>query len=296
MIGQQAQAKDYYKILGVAEDASVDAIRKAYRRLARKFHPDVSKEPNAETKFKEVNEAHDVLRDEQKRQAYDQIRQGGFDPSMFGGATGPAGFDLGGDALKDLFETIFGGSFSGFGSGAGQRQHFAEPGRTIEAELAVSLEVAYRGGLQRISVGGRSLEVKVPAGVISGKKIRLKGQGGPGSNGGPAGDLILMLKVQPHHRFELDGRDLSLRLPIAPWEAAQGAKVTVATLDGSVELKIPSGARSGQRLRLKGRGMPGKSPGDLMVQLMIQTPPADSDELETLYRRLAEVSQFDPRQ
>jgi len=250
----------------------------------------VSKEPDAEDRFKQVNEAHDVLRDKNKRAAYDQIRKGGFDPSMAGpqGFQGH-GFDLGGEALKDLFENLFG---AGFG---GDRNPLRQPGKNISAQLEVSLEVAYHGGRQRVSLGDKSLEVKIPAGLRDGQKIRLKGQGGPGQAGGQPGDLVLTLMLKPHHRYEVIGRDLLMQLPLAPWEAALGARIKIQTLATQIELKIPAGARSGQRLRLAAHGMPGSPTGDLLVQLMIQVPAASSKELEAAYDKLKLLSEFEPR-
>lgn len=305
MYGTTNKAKDYYAILGVAESATTDEIRRAYRKLARRYHPDVSKESDAEERFKEVNEANDILKDPKKRAAYDRIRKGGFDPNLFGqGGFNPqsAGFDLGGDALKDLFETMFGGGFGGKAAGGGGFGGFGgfgsrgpTKGQNIEATLAVTLEVAFHGGPQRLSVGGKSLQVKIPAGVADGQKIRLSGQGHPSPDGGQAGDLMLNITISAHHRYELDGRNLLLKLPITPWEAALGGPITVQTLNGEIELKVPAGARSGQKLRLRGRGMPGEPAGDLMIQLMIQTPPADTDELRQAYESLAELSKFSPR-
>ncbi|WP_289283123.1 DnaJ C-terminal domain-containing protein, partial [Methylophaga sp. UBA5088] len=259
--------KDYYKILGVARDASQDEIKKAYRKLARKYHPDVSKEANAEDKFKEVGEAYEVLRDEQKRAQYDQFgsnyRHGqSFNP--------PPGWDdhagFGGGNFSSFFENMFGG-MGGMGGGMGD--NFFARGEDVNAKITISLEDAFNGATKTIrrpagaSQSG-TINVKIPAGIASGKKIRLSGQGKSGG-GGKSGDLYLEVNVAPHRYFRLEEKDVYLDLPIAPWEAALGAKITVPTLAGKINLTIPAGARSGQKMRLKGRGLPGKEPGDEFV-------------------------------
>jgi curved DNA-binding protein len=299
MYSQQADLKDYYKVLGVSEDAPRDAVKRAYRELARKYHPDRNQEAAAEDRFKEIGEAYDVLKDDKKREAYDQLRAG-YQHGVFRGAPE---FDGGGFRFKygpegpgdlgDLFSTLFGGS-GAQRPGAGM----SPQGSDITAKLKVALEMAYRGGSQRITLGGargsRTLDVKIPAGLTQGQKIRLKGQGEPGPAGTRPGDLILETEISPHAFFRLDGKDLLLRLPIAPWEAALGAKIPARTLSGEVSLTIPAGARSGQKLRLRGRGMPGSPAGDLLVELQIQTPPAGSESMRTLYQQMAD-SGFNPR-
>ncbi len=307
---QSTRLKDYYKVLGVRPEASVDEIRKAYRKLARKFHPDRNKAADAEDRFKEVGEAWEVLKDEQRRATYDQIRAGGPIPG-FGG--GPGGFQGAGDAdMSSLFEQLFGGlrgatggggGFGGFGGFGGAGGAGARPGgrrapphsrgADREASVEIDLETAYRGGKQRMTIDGRSLDVTIPAGTGDGQKIRLKGQGDPWAGG--AGDLILTVRLRAHPTFRLEGRDLHRRLDIAPWEAARGARVPVETLSGTLELKVPSGARSGQKLRARGRGMPGSPAGDLLVELMIQTPPASDGRIEELYEELEQRSGFMPR-
>ncbi|WP_417500052.1 DnaJ C-terminal domain-containing protein [Methylophaga sp.] len=289
--------KDYYKILGVARDASQDEIKKAYRKLARKYHPDVSKEANAEDKFKEVGEAYEVLRDEQKRAQYDQFgsnyRHGqSFNP--------PPGWDdhagFGGGNFSSFFENMFGG-MGGMGGGMGD--NFFARGEDVNAKITISLEDAFNGATKTIrrpagaSQSG-TINVKIPAGIASGKKIRLSGQGKSGG-GGKSGDLYLEVNVAPHRYFRLEEKDVYLDLPIAPWEAALGAKVTVPTLAGKINLTIPAGARSGQKMRLKGRGLPGKEPGDEFVVLQIIVPPADSDKAKKLYQQMAEEMAFNPR-
>lgn len=290
--------KDYYKILGVARDASQDEIKKAYRKLARKYHPDVSKEANAEDKFKEVGEAYEVLRDEQKRAQYDQFgsnyRHGqSFNPPP--GWEDHAGF--GGSNFSSFFENMFGG-MGGMGGGMGD--NFFARGEDVNAKITISLEDAFNGAAKTIrrpagaSQSG-TINVKIPAGIASGKKIRLSGQGKSGG-GGKSGDLYLEVNIAPHRYFRLEDKDVYLDLPIAPWEAALGAKVTVPTLAGKINLTIPAGARSGQKMRLKGRGLPGKEPGDEFVVLQIMVPPANNDKAKKLYQQMAEELAFNPRE
>jgi curved DNA-binding protein len=310
--------KDYYKVLGVARNASQEEIKRAYRKLARKFHPDVSKEANAEEKFKEVQEAYEVLKDPEKRAAYDQLgsnwRQGqsftpppdwgsGFEFSFSRGGRGGADDDLG---FSDFFSSLF-GSRSPFGQ-RGPRGGFAQAGQDHTAKIQIDLEDAFRGGTQtielkspqlgddgRVAVRPRTLKVTIPKGVIEGQRIRLAGQGSAGVGGGPAGDLYLEISFRPHRLYQVEGRDITLKLPITPWEAALGATVQVPTLAGPVELRIPPGAKTDQRLRLKGRGLPGATPGDQYVVLKIQTPPADSAQARELYARMQRELAFDPR-
>lgn len=292
--------KDYYKILGVPRDASQDDIKKAYRKLARKYHPDVSKEANAEDKFKEVGEAYEVLRDQQKRAQYDQFgsnyRHGqSFNPPP-GWDDNMGGFGGGGN-FSSFFENMFGGM--GGGAGMGGDQFFAK-GEDVNAKITVSLEDAFHGATKTVrrptgaSQGG-TINVKIPAGISSGKKIRLSGQGKAGM-GSKAGDLYLEVQIAPHKHYRLEDKDVYLDLPLAPWEAALGAKVTVPTLAGKISLTIPAGARSGQKMRLKGRGLPGKEPGDEFVVLQIMTPAADSDKAKKLYMQMAEELTFNPRE
>jgi curved DNA-binding protein len=281
------QFKDYYEILGIEPGAGDAEIKTAYRRLARKYHPDVSKEKGAEEKFKAVNEAYEALRDPQKRTAYDQLRARGYrpgdevqpPPGGFGGGPG-AGFDFeeifaGGGAaggFSDFFEGLFG---QARGGPRGPRP----PGAT-RARLAVPLEAVYAGTPTRIGVNGRTLEVRIPKGVRPGQTIRLAGQGGGG------GDLLLEIEYAAHPTFEVDGRNILYTLPVAPWEAALGATVSVPTLGGPVEVRIPPDSDSGRKLRLRGRGLPGTMAGDQIVELEVQAPAANTPEQREAYARM----------
>ncbi len=289
---------DYYEALGVGEGASSDEIKSAYRKLARKYHPDVSKEKDAEERFKAINEAHEVLKDDEKRKAYDQLKRSGFrsgddfrPPPDFGRGH-DFRFDEGeGAGFSEFFESLFGG-------GGRARRGPTRRGRDLEAKLSVPLEVAHAGGTQRVTVsrrdGPKTLEVRIPAGIAHGQTIRLGGQGEPGPAG--AGDLLINIEIAPHRWFELDGRDVVLRLPIAPWEAALGANIDVPTLAGRVSLRIPEGSQSGRRMRLREKGLPGQPPGDQYVVLEIQTPPASKDTERRWYESMREeFAAFKPR-
>jgi curved DNA-binding protein len=300
--------KDYYKTLGVARDATQAEIKRAYRKLARKFHPDVSKEPDAESRFKEINEANEVLHDPEKRAAYDALGSSWRAGQDFRPPPGGVhhDFHFGPDEaadFSDFFSSIFGGEFR-----PGAQDHRRRRGQDQSVRIGIDLEEAYRGGTRqlrldvpeigadgRVASRTRTLNVRIPAGVTQGRQIRLAGQGAPGLNGGPAGDLYLEVDINPHRLFTADGKDVQLRLPIAPWEAALGASVSVQTLGGTVNLKIPPGSQSGQRLRLKGRGLPGDPPGDEIVVLEIVTPPATTEVAKAAYRDMAERLHFNPR-
>ena len=298
------QFKDYYDILGVKADASDAEIKSAYRKLARKFHPDVSKEAGAEEKFKAANEAYEALKDPAKRRAYDQLRSSGYRPGddfqpppHFGDGAEFHFTDQGGEGdFSDFFESLFGRG------GGGARGGRAAPrrGRDVQARVEIPLTSAFAGGNERINLrdaagGERTLEVRIPAGILPGQQIRLAGQGSPGTPGAKAGDLLLEISIRDDPRFRLDGRDVHVVLPLAPWEAALGATVTVPTLGGEVQLKIPPGADSGKRMRLRGRGMPGRTPGDQFVTLQIQAPPAVTDAQRKLYEQMAKTFAYDPR-
>jgi curved DNA-binding protein len=309
--------KDYYKVMGVSRDASQEDVKRAYRKLARKYHPDVSKEPDAEEKFKELQEAHEVLKDPEKRAAYDQLgadwRSGQdfrpppdwgkgfeFSRSRSGAAAGE---------FSDFFSELF-GEHSPFGSprGAGRGgQRFTTPGQDHVARVEVDLEDAYRGGQRSIELRSpettpdghvvlkpRTLRVSIPPGVTEGQQIRLAGQGSPGFGGGPPGDLFLEVSFRRHPLFEAEGRDITMTLPVAPWEAALGETVSVPTLGGPVDMKLPAGARAGQKLRLRGRGLPGPTPGDQYVLLKIVLPP-DSPRSRQIFEQMKREVPFDPR-
>lgn len=289
------QFKDYYSILGVEPGAGEAEIKTAYRRLARKYHPDVSKESGAEERFKAVNEAYEALRDPQKRAAYDQLRARGYRPGDefqpppgFGGAQGYEEVFGGGAGFSDFFESLF-GRMRGNGAGPRAQGPEASAARETRAKLVVPLELAFKGGSQRIQVDGRTLEVKVPAGIRAGQAIRLAGQGARGR------DLMLEVEFRAHPDFELDGRNILYSLPVTPWEAALGATVTVPTLGGPVDLKIPAGTDAGRRLRLRGRGLPGSPAGDQIVEVEIHAPKAETEAEKALYQKMAETFRFNPR-
>jgi curved DNA-binding protein len=308
--------KDYYAVMGVDREATQDEIKRAYRKLARRYHPDVSKEANAETRFKEIGEAYEVLKDPEKRAAYDQLGRGYRDGESFrpppnwdsGFEFSGGGFTDGGQGgFSDFFESLFGrGGFTG----AQQARYGRSRGEDHHARIEIGLEDAYKGstiGIDlampeydaqgRLQTRRRAIQVKVPKGVTAGKRIRLAGQGGPGQRGGPAGDLFLEVQIRTHPLYQVDGNDVLLTLPIAPWEAALGAKVKAPTLAGPVEVTIPAGARSGQKMRLKGRGLgvAGKSSGDQIVLLKVVLPPADTEEKRAFYRDMAARMPFNPR-
>jgi curved DNA-binding protein len=295
--------QDYYQILGVQRDATDADIKKSYRKLARQYHPDVSKDAAAEEKFKEVNEAYDVLKNAEKRQAYDRL--GG--DWKHGHEFNPGGFSAGGFSggdFGDFFESVFSG---GFQQGSPFRQQRPK-GADQHLKLDITLQEAYAGGSKTIQfsqkpVSGdhlakaemKKLKINIPKGVTSGQKIRLSKQGQPAANGGEAGDLYLEMNILPHRYFKLDKQDIILRLPVAPWEAAKGATLKVPTLDGDVELKIKAGVQSGQKMRLKGKGMPGREQGDQFVEILIQTPPADNEKAEKFYSEMENQFDFNPR-
>jgi curved DNA-binding protein len=296
--------KDYYKILGVARGAGDDEIKKAYRKLARKYHPDVSKEPNAKEKFQEVSEAYETLRDKEKRAAYDSLgsgfRQGqDFRPppdwfDRFGG--GGKAEDLHGVDLGELFESmgLFGRAQRRSG-GFGRRSAF--PGEDYEVPVRLTLEEAYRGTERTVQLDGRGFTARIPRGATDGQRLRLRGKGGPGMNGGPAGDLYLQIALEPHALYRASGHDLDIDVPLAPWEAALGAEVEVPTLEGRVTMKVPPGSKAGQKLRLAGRGLPkpGGGAGDLYAVLSIAVPATLTDSERKLFEELRETSRFDPR-
>ncbi len=302
------QFKDYYEVLGVEPNAGDAEIKTAYRRLARKYHPDVSKEEGAEERFKAVNEAYEALRDPQKRSAYDELRTRGYrpgdeiqpPPGGFGGqGAGGADFDeifAGGGAgggFSDFFEQMFGGRRAGgFGGGhAGGHGGFGQhghgmPPRDTRARLSVPLETIYRGDSVRVPVLGKTFDVRIPKGIRPGQVVRLPKQGQQG------GDLLLEIEYAAHPQFEVDGRNIIHLLPVAPWEAALGATVSVPTLGGNVDLKIPAGSEEGRKLRLRGRGLPGTqgaANGDQLVELEVQAPPPETAEQTAAYEALRDA-------
>ncbi|VVC75309.1 Curved DNA-binding protein [Aquicella siphonis] len=312
--------KDYYSVLGVPRNASQDDIKQAYRRLARKYHPDVSKEANAEEKFKNLQEAYEVLKDPEKRMAYDQLgsnwKQGQEfrpPPNWEGRTRYYSTEDMGDFSESDLggfsefFSNLFGRARPDFQGHAGGG--FRQRGNDQTARISISLEDAFHGvtktlqlqmpevdasGAMRSAV--RTIKVTIPPGASQGQQLRLAKQGGPGIGGADAGDLYLEIEIQPHSLYSLEGRDVYLTLPVTPWEAALGAEIKIPTLGGRVGLKLTPGSQSGQKLRLKGRGMPGKpAPGDQYAVLQIHTPPAHTDEQRHLYEKMAQVMPFNPR-
>ena len=302
------QYKDYYSILGVERGASADDIKVSYRRLARKYHPDVSAEANAEERFKEVQEAYDVLKDKDKRNAYDNLgshwRQGQeFNPPPnwggggFDGVGGGRGFDF-----SDLFDSLFS---QGRPRGPRARRarawqaNAAPRGRDDSLKVTISLEEAFAGTERSFRVSGdaqaRTLKVRIPAGVIEGQRIRVPGHGQVSEMGPRRGDLYLEVAIEPHQWFTWEGKDLSLDLPVAPWEVALGTTVKVPTLAGNVDLKVPVGSQGGQKLRLKGRGLGGTTPGDQYVKLKVVVPPADTEAAKAFYAKMAATFEFEPR-
>ena len=282
------QFKDYYSVLGVEPSAGDAEIKSAYRRLARKYHPDVSKEVGAEDKFKALNEAYEALRDPAKRKAYDQLRAGGYRP---GDDVPPAGFGQGGFDFEEVFAGGgAGGGFSDFFESLFRRGGNGRPtGRSQQAvgdtraKLAVSLENVYRGDSVRVGVNGKTFEVRVPKGIRPGQVIRLPKQGSRG------GDLLLEIEYAAHPKFEVDGRNILYSLPVAPWEAALGATISVPTLGGAVELKIPQESEAGRKLRLRGRGLPGTPAGDQLVELEIQAPTPHDLKQREAYEKIRDA-------
>jgi curved DNA-binding protein len=304
--------KDYYKVMGVARDATEAQIKQAYRKLARKYHPDVSKEKDAEARFKEVGEAYEVLKNPEKRAAYDQLGQNykaGQDfrppPNWDSGFEfSGAGAGQGDSSYSDFFDSLFGAQAR---SGRGARGGFPDRGEDHHAKVVLDLEASLNGGSRtftlrmpevdaegRLALKERTLNVQVPKGILAGQQIRLAGQGAPSGDGKP-GDLYIEVEFQPHPLYRIDGRDLSLELPVAPWEAALGATVKTPTPSGMVDLKIPPGSHAGSKLRLRGRGIPASPPGDLYMVLQIALPPVNDDKARAAYAALAAALPFNPR-
>lgn len=314
-IGAAVEFKDYYAVLGLEKAATEDEIKRAYRKLARKYHPDVSQEPDAAAHFKEIAEAYQVLKDPERRAAYDDVgnryRQGrefnpppGWDSGFeFGGR----GFDEGADFTQsDFFEMLF-GTHAARSRQAHAAAHAA--GRDHHAKIQIDVQDSYLGGRRAISlripeadatgklhIVERQIDVNIPKGIAEGQHLRLAGLGGAGYDGQPAGDLYLEIEFAPHPIFHVDARDVYVDVPVAPWEAALGARIKVPTPDGAVEMAVPAGSSAGRKLRLKGKGLPGKSPGDLYMTLSIALPPADTPASQDAYRTWARAcSDFNPR-
>jgi curved DNA-binding protein len=314
--------QDYYEALGVPRDASADDIRRAYRKLARQYHPDVNKEAGAEDRFKLVSEAYEVLRDDEKRQRYDRLGANwkagqdvsgapGFEEAFRNGGGAGSGFrdvrvdfggaDLGDSGFSDFFDSFFSRSSRrrGGDAGSGGFEGFSMRGSDQEAVLELSLEEAGRGGRRTLTFGdGRTFEVEIPRGVRDGQLIRLAGQGSSGVGGGASGDLLLRVRIRPHPRFRVEGRDLYVDLPVSPWEAALGATVPVPTLDGEAKVTVPEGSSCGRRLRLRGQGLPagdGGTPGNLYAVVQIRVPKKLTKAERQLFERLEKTSKFDPR-
>jgi len=304
--------KDYYEVLGVSKSATEDEIKVAYRKLARKYHPDVSKEPEAEDRFKEIGEAYAVLKDPEKRAAYDQVGSQARHGQDF---TPPPNWDAGFEFSGSGFDGNYAGDQSEFfealfGRHARSRQHqnINAKGQDHHAKVMIDLSDAYTGAKRsialqmpshdaqgRVTMQERVLDVTIPIGIHAGQHLRLSGQGAPGIGSGPAGDLYLEVSFKPNPLFRTEGRDVYMDLPVTPWEAALGATVSVPTPSGSVELKIPPGSNANRKLRLKGRGIPGTTPGDLYVVINIAIPPAESESAIEAYKAMAKAFDFNPR-
>jgi curved DNA-binding protein len=317
--------RDYYEILGIQRSVAQDEIQRAYRKLARKYHPDVSKAANAEDKFKEINEAYEVLKDPEKRKMYDQLgpnwRSGqdfrpppGWETQFdFGrGGAQQAEFQWGGSGgFSDFFESLFGGR--GFQQAPGRSARkpvWHQAGADQETTIRISLEEAFHGGTKPIVLQSqvinskgqlerqeRRLDVKIPPGILPGQRIRLTGQGEKGTGGGPRGDLYLRVEIEPHQVFELKGRDIYMDVPVAPWEAVLGSEVRLSTLSGNIDLKIPPGTQSSQKLRLRGKGMPNNkgAPGDLYATVVVKVPTHPSEKELALFEEMKKSSGFNPR-
>lgn len=319
--------RDYYKVMGVERSATPEEIKKAHRRLARKYHPDVSKEKDAEARFKEIAEAYEVLKDPEKRAAYDKLGanwQAGQDfqppPGWDGrqGTQGGGGFsgqgfeDIPGFDQSEFFESLFrgrGASAGGPQSGQRARGGFDMHGQDQHAKIQISIDDSYNGASRtlqlripqetpdgRVQMQERTIEFSIPKGIRAGQHIRLAGQGGPGMGNGSAGDLYLDVEFLPHTRYRAEGFDVYMDLPVSPWEAALGAEVEAPTPTGDVEIRIPPGSASGRKLRLKGRGLPGKTPGDFYFVLKLTLPTAETDDQRKAYEDVAAAfKSFDPR-
>jgi curved DNA-binding protein len=319
-----APSRDFYEDLGVPRTASQEEIQRAYRKLARKFHPDVNKAPDAEERFKDISEAYSVLSDPDQRKRYDAFGADfrrvpeDVDPETWaragagraptgagagaGARTGGFGGGFEGVDFEDLFGDIFAGRGRGRGGRGAGRYGGPMPGADQEAEVELSVEEAYHGTRRSLRIAGpegtRTVEVNIPAGVTDGQRIRLAGQGGRGGDGGPPGDLYLIASIRPDSRYRVEGRDIYVRLPLAPWEAALGTTVPLETPGGETKVKVPPGTSSGRRLRLRGRGLPNPRgrPGDVFAEVQIMVPPKLTEQERELFEQLAATSTFDPRE
>ena len=294
--------KDYYQALGVSKTATPDKIKKQYRHLARKYHPDVSKEKDAEEKFKAMKEAYEVLKDPEKRKAYDQMGSHHAGDSF----TPPPGWKYQSAHqharqphnqadFSDFFESLFGQH----ARGTHQQHSFQQDGEDQHSKMSITLEEAFRGGERRIELlqgkNKRQLNIKIPAGITQGQSIRLSGQGISGMNGGKNGDLYLEITIEKHPLFSADKKDIYLQLPVTPWEAALGEKIEVPTLGGNISFSLPANSQTGQKIRLKGRGLPGKPAGDKYITLSIHTPEPKTDDQKKLYEKMKAEMPFNPR-
>ncbi|MEQ3640854.1 MAG: DnaJ C-terminal domain-containing protein [Alteromonas sp.] len=308
--------KDYYKVMGVARDATQQEIKLAYRKLGRKYHPDVSKEPDADAQFKIIGEAYEVLKDPEKRAAYDQLGREWKNGQDFRPPPNwDSGFEFRGDgytasdagAYSDFFEELFGREF-GRSSGPSSRRSSRMRGEDHHAKVLIAIEDSFNGAMRPVSLRmptltddghvttrDRTLNIRIPKGIRAGQQIRLARQGGPGLGGAEPGDLYLEVAFNAHPLYRIDGGDIYLDLPVAPWEAALGAKIAVPVPSGNIELTIPTNSRQGQKLRLKGRGLVGKQAGDLYVVLQITLPLADSEMARELYKQMETKLGFNPR-
>lgn len=308
--------KDYYQILGVSRNATAEEVKKAFRRLARKYHPDISKEPDAQLRMQEINEANTVLSDPEKRAAYDQLGQGIHSGQEFHPPPGwDSGFEFSGKdfseqnmaGFSDFFSELFGHMGQGPKGFRGQGG-FQSRGEDHRAKVQLDLEDSFSGSVRQLSLrvpqfdaagrlvlSSRTLNVKIPKGVRAGQVIRLAGQGAAGIGGSGAGDLLLEVEFRPHPKFRIDGADLHLSLPVAPWEAALGAVIAVALPDSDIKVRIPEGAQSGRQLRVRGKGIPGNPPGDLFLEIQVVVPPADTPKAKQLYEAMSKEMAFDPR-
>jgi curved DNA-binding protein len=302
--------KDYYQVMGVARDATEAQIKQAYRKLARKYHPDVSKEKDAEARFKEVGEAYEVLKSPEKRAAYDQLGQHRPGEDFRPPPNWDSGFEFSGSgpgnsAYSDFFDSLFGAQAR---SGRGRGEFHTDRGEDHHAKVSLDLDASLNGGPRtftlrmpeiddqgRLVSKERTLSVQVPKGILAGQQIRLAGQGAKAPGSGTPGDLYIEVEFQPHPLYRADGRDLSLELPVGPWEAALGATVKTPTPSGVVELKVPAGSHAGSKLRLRGRGIPASPPGDLYVVLQIALPAANDDKAKAAYAAFAAAFPFNPR-